>query len=556
MVPARMVNEFVYCPRLAYLMWAQSEWAESAETIEGQRAHTRVNRPGRPLPSPDAMNEEADSDETPVVSRSVTLSSATLGLVAKLDIAEARKGFVTPIEYKRGKRPHVARGAYEPERIQVCLQGLLLEEHGYRVEEGIIFFAGSKERVRVTLDEELRSAARRAINDLRNTVAQNRLPPPLKDSPKCPRCALVSVCLPDEIQMLLGSDLAPRQIAVPRDTALPLIVQSQHARISKDGETLKIIDEEQGEKRVRLIDVSDIALFGNIYLTTPALSALFEREIPVTYHSHGGWFRGVAHGIGHRNVEVRTAQYRMSFDDPACLRFARSLVAAKITNQRTIFRRNWKGEADDRQTLLNTLKMSSRRSAHATSTEALLGVEGTAAAAYFSAFNGLLHPPPRDAEIGTFQFEKRNRRPPSDPVNALLSFGYAMLTRHLTVAVASVGLDPYRGFFHAPRYGRPSLALDLMEPFRPIITDSVVVSAINNGEIGATDFVTGVTGTALTQSGRRRFIKAFERRLNQEATHPVFGYRLSMRRMLLVQVRLLCRFLLGEIPDYPHYLPR
>lgn len=556
MVPTRMVNEFVYCPRLAYLMWAQSEWADSAETVEGQRVHTRVNKPAGSLPSPDSMSDEADSDEAPVVSRSLTLSSDTLGLVAKFDIAKAKGGFVTPIEYKRGKRPHVAKGAYEPERIQVCLQGLLLEEHGYRVEEGAIFFAGSKERVRVALDEELRSVARRAINGLRNTVAQNRLPPPLKDSPKCPRCALVSVCLPEEIQMLLGSDLAPRPIAVPRDTALPLIVQSQYARISKDGETLKVTDEEQGEKRVRLIDVSDVALFGNVYITAPALSALFDREIPVTYHSHGGWFRGMAHGIGHRNVEVRTAQYRMSFDDPACLRFARSLVASKITNQRTIIRRNWKGETNDRQTLLDTLRMSSRRAAHATSTEVLLGVEGTAAASFFGAFNGLLHPPPGDAEIGTFQFEKRNRRPPSDPVNALLSFAYAMLTRHMTVAVASVGLDPYRGFFHAPRYGRPSLALDLMEPFRPIIADSVVFSAINNGEVGAADFVTGATGTALTQGGRRQFIKAFERRLNQEATHPVFGYRLSMRRLLLVQVRLLSRFLLGELPDYPHYLPR
>ena len=138
---------------------------------------------------------------------------------------------------------------------------------------------------------------------------QSRLPPPLKDSPKCPRCALVSVCLPDEIQTLLGSDLAPRPIAVPRDTALPLIVQSQYARISKDGETLKVIDEEQGEKRVRLIDVSDVALFGNVYITTPALSALFEREIPVTYHSHGGsgaWL--TASAIGMSKCERRSTE--------------------------------------------------------------------------------------------------------------------------------------------------------------------------------------------------------------------------------------------------------
>ena len=138
----------------------------------------------------------------------------------------------------------------------------------------------------------------------------------------------------------------------------------------------------------------------------------------------------------------------------------------------------------------------------------------------------------------------------------MLSLAYAMLTRHLTVALASVGLDPYRGFFHAPRYGRPALALDIMEPFRPIIADSVVLSAINTGEISPNDFVIASTGTALTQPGRRRFIDAFERRLSQETTHPIFGYRLSMRRLVLVQARLLGRYLLGELPSYPHYLPR
>ena len=193
------------------------------------------------------------------------------------------------------------------------------------------------------------------MNGLRLTVAQGRLPPPLSDSPKCPRCALVTVCLPDEVRALAGSSLAPRTIAVPADEALPLVVQSQQARIAKDGETLKITDEEKGEQQVRLIDVSDVALFGNVAITTPALAALFEREIPVTFLSHGGWFRGIAHGLGHRNVEVRTAQYRLSFDEAACLRFARDLVAAKITNQRTILRRNWRGEEGERKALLDRL---------------------------------------------------------------------------------------------------------------------------------------------------------------------------------------------------------
>lgn len=555
LVPARMVNEYVYCPRLAYLMWTQAEWSETADTVEGRRAHARVDRPNAPLPAPEALADDAATPDR-IVSRSMTLSSEKLGVIARLDVAEATDGMVTPVDYKRGKRPHVAQGAYEPERIQVCLQGLLLEEHGYRVGEGAIYYAESRERVRVVFDDDLRAATRTAVSDLRLTVAQGRIPPPLSDSPRCPRCALVTVCLPDEVRALSGSSLAPRSIAVPADAALPLVVQSQHARIGKDGETLKITDEEQGETRVRFIDISDVALFGNVSITTPALSALFEREVPVSFHSHGGWFRGIAHGVGHRNVEVRTAQYRMSFDEAACLRFARDLVAAKIVNQRTILRRNWRGAPEERQAVLDHLRAARQRAGKADTTATLLGLEGDAAAAYFRAFAGLLKQPETGDELAPFRFDARNRRPPADPVNAMLSLAYAMLARHLTFALASVGLDPYRGFFHAPRYGRPALALDIMEPFRPVIADSVVLSAINTGEVGPGDFVTGTTGTSLTQAGRRRFVAAFERRLSQETTHPVFGYQVSMRRMLLVQARLLSRFLLGELPGYPHYLPR
>lgn len=558
LVPARMVNEFVYCPRLAYLMWGQAEWAETGDTVEGRRVHSRVDRPNKPLPAPEAL----DADDNKVVSRSLTLSSERLGVIAKIDIAEAEDGVVTPVDYKRGKRPHVAKGAYEPERIQVCLQALLLEEHGYRVDEGAIWYAESRERVRIVLDDELRLSAREAVSRLRLIVAHGRIPPPLRDSPKCPRCALVSICLPDEVRTLGGSNLAPRPIAISADEALPLVVQSQRAKISKVGETLKVADEKQGDTKVRLNDVSDVALFGNVAITTPALTTLMDRGIPVAFHSHGGWFRGIAHGVGHRNVEVRTAQYRHSFDASYCLKFARDLVDAKIVNQRTILRRNWRGDRESRKTVLHRLNAARRSTKAATSKNVLLGAEGDSAAAYFRAFANLLAPraaeKPKDSqgEIAPFRFDTRNRRPPTDPVNALLSLAYAMLTRHLTVALATVGLDPYRGFFHAPRYGKPALALDIMEPFRPIIADSVVLSTVNTGEIASSDFVSASTGTSLTSAGRRRFVRAFERRLSQETTHPLFGYRLSMRRLLLLQARLLCRHLLGELPQYPHYLPR
>ena len=267
----------------------------------------------------------------------------------------------------------------------------------------------------------------------------------MRDSPKCPRCALVTVCLPDEVRALGGSPLAPRTIAVPADEALPLVVQSQQARIAKDGETLKITDEEKGEQQVRLIDVSDVALFGNVAITTPALAALFEREIPVTFLSHGGWFRGIAHGLGHRNVEVRTAQYRLSFDEAACLRFARDLVAAKISNQRTILRRNWRG----RRGAAPGGARPSRRRPHVGARRARASPRCSASRATRPRSTSVRSPTsssrrPRPEELGLapFRFEARNRRPPTDPVNALLSLAYAMLTRHLTVALASVGPRP------------------------------------------------------------------------------------------------------------------
>ena len=552
-----MVNEFVYCPRLAYLMWAQAEWVETGDTVDGKRVHARTDRASKPLAPPKVLDTEPDK----VTSRALTLSSKRLGVIAKIDVAEAEGGIVTPVDYKRGKRPHVGRGAYEPERIQVCLQALLLEEHGYHVEDGAIWYVESRERVRVVLDDELRNAAREAVSRLRLMVAHGRIPPPLRDSPKCPRCALVTVCLPDEVNMLRGSDLAPRPVAVPTDDVFPLVVQSQRARVTKEGETLKISDGEKEETTVRLIDVSDVALFGSVSISAPALSTLMEREIPVTFHSHGGWFRGVAQGLGHRNVECRTAQYRVSFDDSLCLNFARDLIAAKIINQRTILRRNWRKDKETRKVVLRRLDNARRSASRAETLTELRGFEGDAAATYFRAFADLLSPPEdsnRTDSTGLtkFNFKTRNRRPPTDPVNAMLSLAYAMLTRQLTVALAAIGLDPYRGLFHAPRHGRPALALDLMEPFRPVIADSVVLTAVNTGVVSSGDFITAATGTALSQAGRRRFINAFERRMAQETTHPQFGYRLSMRRLLVLQARLLSRHLLGELATCPHYLPR
>ena len=548
LVPARMVNEYQYCPRLAYLEWVQGEWAESADTVEGRYAHRRVNRDGGTLPPPGEVADEK------LHARSVTLSSDKLGLIAQMDLIESDDGQVIPVDYKRGKRPHVKGGAYDPERVQLCSQGMLLREHGYRCDEGVLYFVASRERVRIPFDDALIRTTEQAITGLRSLAQNGTIPPPLQDSPKCPRCSLVGICLPDEINHLAQSSPEPRPIAVPNTEALPLYVQARGAKVAKSGETLVVSIDDEKVATARLAETSQVVLMGSIYITAPCLQELMWRGIPVTWYSHGGWFYGHTVGNGHKNVELRTAQYRASFDAATCLRFAQGLVSAKILNCRTLLRRNWK-RLDDNRGVMIDLKEDSRSAERAQSLAELLGIEGAAAARYFGAFPAMIS---RDdpEEEAAFDFKKRNRRPPTDPVNALLSFAYSLLVRAWTVTLTSVGFDAFRGLYHQPRYGRPALALDLMEPFRPIVAESVVLQVINNGEVKPPDFKAAAGSVALTAAGRRKFIAAFERRLDQEVVHPLFGYRVSYRRLMEMQARLFGRFLLGEIAAYPNFLTR
>lgn len=549
LLPARMVSEYQYCPRLAYLEWVQGEWADSSDTVEGRHSHRRVDKPSGDLPDPGA-----DIEGERIHARSLILSSTRLGVIAKLDVVEGDGTRVVPIDYKRGKRPHVAKGAYDPQRVQLCLQGMLLEEHGYECDFGILYFTASKEQVRVEFDEELRSTTLSAVNGLRLIAAGGQLPPPLEDSPKCPRCSLVGICLPDEINFLRRDGATPRPLAVARDEALPLYVQANRASVRKAGETLEVSVDDQRVTTVGLIDVSQVVLLGNVYMTTPTLHELMRREIPVTWHTYGGWFLGHTVGTGHKNVELRTAQYRASFDERVCLGLSKGFVRAKIQNARTIMRRNWKGE-EDPEPLISEFRRDIDQCTRARTMAELLGIEGNAAARYFRNFSQLIRRDP-DTRTFTFDFTRRNRRPPSDPVNALLSYGYSLLSRAWAVTLAAVGFDPYRGFYHQPRYGRPALALDMMEPFRPLIADSAVLMAINNGEVRPSDFISVAGSVNLTPDGRKRFIGTFERRMAQEVTHPLFGYKISYRRLMEIQARLLGRFLLGDLVDYPNFTTR
>jgi len=551
LLPVRMLNEFTYCPRLGYLEWVQGEFADSADTAEGRYRHRRVDQ-GAKRPA----KKEAEREEEKIVihAQSVSLSSERLGLTAKIDLVEGEGSRVTPVDYKKSKRPHVAKGAWEPELVQLCAQGLLLREQGYECTEGVIYFVGSRERVTIPFDEELIALTLERIAQMRRAVTAGQIPPPLEESPKCVRCSLVGICLPDEVRFLTmngNGQPEPRPLFSASDDTLPLHIQHPGAKVAKRGDVLAILDGEEVLTEARLGEISQVSLFGGVHISTPVVQELCRRDIPITYLSSGGWFYGITHGMTHKNIDLRRHQFRAAEDRTRCLQLARRFVAAKIANCRTLLRRNH--ELPIEQTL-QQMKRDIEQAGKADSLDQLLGVEGLAARRYFECFDGMLKL--ADPLFPEFDFNGRNRRPPRDPINALLSLAYAMLAREWTVVIQSVGLDPYLGFYHQPRYGRPALALDLMEEFRPIIADSAVITAINNGEVTIKDFIKELGAVSLTPEGRSRFIQTYERRMSSEIAHPVFGYRISYRRVFEVQARLLGRYLTGEIPEYPAFVTR
>lgn len=548
LLPARMVNEYVYCPRLAYLEWVQGEWDDSADTVEGRFAHRRVD-----VEAKTEVPEPAADAEAPRVARSLVLSSERLGVIARVDLVEFDGRRAVPVDYKRGSAPDVEGGAYDPERVQLCLQGLLLRENGYDCDHGILYFAESRTRVTIPFDERLERAALEAVAGLRRLAESARLPPPLVDSPKCVRCSLAGICLPDEINRLTHPEIEGevRRLVPARDDRVPLYVQEQGAVVSKRGERLVVSLKNEVLAEVRLMELSQVVLFGYAQVTTQALRAVCEREVPIVYLSRGGWFYGMTSGHAHKNIDLRIGQHRL-IESGGGFAIARSLVSGKILNQRTLLRRN--AEGLDRR-VIGRLALYARQARHARDPASLLGIEGMAAHDYFGNFPRLFRG--AGAWAGeVFAAEGRNRRPPRDEVNAVLSFLYALLTKECTVTAQSVGFEVYRGVYHAPKYGRPALGLDLCEEFRPLIADSVCVTLFNQGELSQGDFVKRARGVALTASGRRAVLSGYERRLNQMVTHPVFGYTVSYRRVIELQARLLRAVILGEVPSYRPFMTR
>lgn len=544
-MPVRRLHNFVYCPRLFYLQWIENIFVPNEDTVLGSALHKSIDEPNK--------LKQASLLEEGGTLRSVSLTSDTLQLTGIADLVETGEdGKRYLLDYKKGSPQRNASGEWEVKEndsIQLAAYALLLREAGISVDAAGIYYAEIKRRIYVELNDELFLSLHRYLQQARNLACSATCPPPLCSS-RCFACSAYPVCLPFEsrfwTQANQEAELPPRPPMPKGDDGEILVVQSPSAMVGLRGGEILVKKDGEIISKHPIHQLLSVNLYGAIQISAQAQQILMENNIPLAWFSPAGRFIGAAHGLPASGVDARLGQARLWNSPEKRLSIASTIIYSKIHNQRVLLMRN--GNASD-----DTLKQLARlrdSCLHQPSLASLRGVEGAAAALYFENFSGMLKPDT------PFDFHSRNKRPPKDPVNALLSLAYSVLSKELTGIAHVVGLDPFLGFFHSPRYGRPALALDMMEEFRPVIADSTVLSLINRGEITIDDFVSTTHGVILKDSARRQFWRAWTRRLDTEVTHPHFLYKMSYRRMLSVQMQQLWRFCRNDIATFHPFTTR
>lgn len=395
------------------------------------------------------------------------------------------------------------------------------------------------------VDDALRNEALATLVNAKKCAKDPR-PLPLVNDARCLKCSLQPICLPDEINHQLqtnGKSHNPSKIWPPRDDGIHVVSQRDGAKVGVRGAALTISDYNGKKlKELPLAGVESLSLLGSVQVSTQAVQTLADRGLPIAYLSRAGRLVAMIDPLDSVSANVRRSQVRQ-LDNPArSLELSQALVVAKIVNQRTLLKRNHGKPVPAR--ISAGLSNQAKAAAEASTIEAVRGHEGQAASLYFSRFSGMIK-----CKLGLeFHANGRQRRPPPDPINATLSFAYSMLVNECTAALRVARLEPTIGAFHTSRPGRPALSLDLMEPFRPLIADSIAITAFNRGELKEGHFLRTAAGCAFTSDGRKAFFSVYGRRMADEVTHPVFGYKLSYRRMIILHARLIAAWLMGDAP--------
>ncbi len=336
-----------------------------------------------------------------------------------------------------------------------------------------------------------------------------------------------------------------------------LFVMTEGSYLKKEGETVVVKVGDETKIQLPIHNIGSIVCFGYVSCSPYLMSFCNDNKVSITFLSQTGRFLARVHGSTHGNVLLRRQQYRYADDVSFSSDLAKSFIAGKIANSRVVLQRairdhSGKVDGDKIESVVSRLGEYLKMLEWENALDKIRGIEGNAASNYFEVFDNLIV-----AQKESFLFEGRNRRPPKDNMNALLSFLYTLLRLDVQSALESVGLDPYVGFLHTDRPGRASLALDVMEEFRPILADRIALSLVNLKQVQAKDFRTTESGAVImTEKARKKVIIAYQERKKEKILHPFIGERIEIGLLPHIQAMLLARYIRGDIDGYPPFIWR
>lgn len=525
------LHALAYCPRLFYLEEVEELYTQDAAVFAGRRLHAEIEK-----------QEDEEWEE-------LFLESEDLGLRGRLDALRTRDGDTIPYEHKRGRAyrdENQQPQAWESDRLQILAYALLLESAwGITVKEGRIRYHADNVLVHVPVDDAGRTAVREAIQQAR-ILRQSTHRPPVTDNERlCARCSLAPVCLPEEARLAHDQEWQPIRLFPEDDEREVIHVLEPGTAVGRTGEQIKVSRRHQPLEMFPARQVGQLVLHSFSQISTQALHFCADQGIGVHFISGGGRYIG-SFDTRQGSIQRRIRQYAALSNSDTCLELARKLVICRGQGQRKFLMRGTRRKTKVPEILskaIAQMKAVLKQVPQAESLESLLGLEGNLAALYFSALPGLISP-----EVASeLHFHGRNRRPPKDRFNALLSFGYAMLLKDVMNSILTVGLEPTLGFYHQPRSQAAPLALDLMEIFRVPLVDMTVMASVNRGQWDVkADFEVRGEQVWLNEAGRRKFVELYERRKQESWKHPVTGYSLTYRRLFELEVRLLEKEWMGE----------
>jgi CRISP-associated protein Cas1 len=531
------LHAMAYCPRLFYLEEVEALYTQDAAVFAGRRLHVELEK-----------QEDEDWEE-------LFLESQELGLRGRVDALRTRDGQTIPYEHKRGrahrddqKQPQ----AWESDRLQILAYAYLIESAlKVTITEGRIRYHADNVLVHVPFDDAGRADVRAAIEQARSLRLSTHRPPIADNERLCARCSLAPVCLPEEARLAHDREWQPIRLFPEDDERWVLHVLEPGTCVGRTGEQLKITRRNQPVEKMPARQVGQVVLHSFSQISTQALYFCAEQDIGVHLVSGGGRYLG-SFDARRGSIQRRVRQYQALSQSDVCLALAQRLVSCRGQSQRKFLMRGRRGGGSESGSESGSKSLSEaiaqmkavlKQVPKAQSIESLLGLEGNLAATYFGVLDQLIS----TETAAELRFEHRNRRPPKDRFNALLSFGYALLLKDVMNAILAVGLEPALGFYHQPRSQACPLALDLMEIFRVPLVDMIVVASVNRGQWDVReDFEVRGQQVWLSDAGRRKFVGLYERRKEEKWKHPVTEYSLTYRRLLELEVRLLEKEWMGE----------